>query len=142
MDNNNVLLFLLIGVIIIFLMTRPKCSERFCKVAPRFDHYYHTHLAHNPSFGNTESRSVGHTDNPIYAETEDSNSCNTGTRYSNHYAKQGVEPVTDTVTGGKGCKSCGGDYISVAPKRDRYYQMDQGYLGDNIMSGYPFYNAI
>ena len=47
----------------------------------------------------------------------------------------------DTFPDGAGCKSCGGDYISVAPKRDRYYQLGQGYLGDHILSGYPYYKA-
>ena len=39
------------------------------------------------------------------------------------------------------CDKCGGDYISVRPKRDRYYQPEQGYLGDTILSGFPFYKA-
>lgn len=38
------------------------------------------------------------------------------------------------------CESnmCGSDAISVAPKRDRYYQPKQGVLGEDILSGYPF----
>jgi len=36
---------------------------------------------------------------------------------------------------------CGGDAISTAPKRDRYYQPKQGYLGEDVLSGYPFLHS-
>lgn len=39
------------------------------------------------------------------------------------------------------CNRCGGDYVSVAPKRDRYYQYFQGYMGTDLLSGYPYYKA-
>ena len=32
-------------------------------------------------------------------------------------------------------------FCSVAPSFDRYYQRQQGYLGDNLLSGYAYYNA-
>jgi len=74
--------------------------------------------------------------NPIYRAN--------GGYVSNYLAKNGVTTNADTIGTpcNPGCKQCGGDYISVAPKRDRYFQPEQGYLGDNIMSGYPFYKAI
>ena len=139
--NNNIILFLIIGVLLIFFVFRRGgcgCQEKFCKVAPRFDHYYHAHTQAQkyPYTTGRDYRGASvderANDNPIYVEN--------GGQYSNHYAKDGVIHNTDTV--GNGCKACGGDYISVAPKRDRYYQLGQGYLGDNILSGYPYYDAM
>jgi len=31
------------------------------------------------------------------------------------------------------------DYYSAAPKRDRYYQPLQGYMGETILSGFPYF---
>lgn len=39
------------------------------------------------------------------------------------------------------CYDCGGDYSSVSGKRDRYFQINQGNMGDGITYGYPFYKA-
>lgn len=71
--------------------------------------------------------------NPLYKEN--------GGPYSTFLAKNGVIENADTVGSpfNNGCRRCGGDYISVAPKRDMYYQMEQGYLGSNLLSGYNYY---
>ena len=174
MKNLNVILAVVVGGILLYIMlsfAQKGCNEKFCSVAPKFDHYYHVHSRDDsysakcscgcplnkcscpygckcgcykyagpggmPS-GDSPIRYPLKTDdraddNPIYKRS--------GGPYSNYYSEDGVEPNLDTQPP-KGCRTCGGDYISVAPKRDRYYQMYQGYLGDNIMSGYPYYSAM
>lgn len=71
--------------------------------------------------------------NPLYKEN--------GGPYSTNLAKNGVIENADTVGSpfSNGCRRCGGDYVSVAPKRDYYYQQESGYLGSNLLSGYPYY---
>jgi hypothetical protein len=32
-----------------------------------------------------------------------------------------------------------GDYLSVSPNRNMYYQRNMGYMGENILSGYPYF---
>lgn len=106
-----------------------KTSENSCPVAPR----YAESTSPNCNFARDyKGCLVGDNNNPLYIEN--------GGKYSNYLASDGVTRTGDTIPP-DGCKTCGGDYISVAPKRDRYYQLGQGYLGDNILSGYPYYKA-
>lgn len=70
--------------------------------------------------------------------------CDMCPKSSQESTKCGTVANSDTVGSpfDEGCRSCGTDYISAAPKRDRYFQPAMGYMGDNIMSGYPYYKAI
>jgi hypothetical protein len=69
-------------------------------------------------------------------------------RYNSQFppniSKIGVRDNADTVGSptDAGCRACGGEAISTSPKRDFYFQPEMGRLGDNIMSGFPFYKAI
>lgn len=70
--------------------------------------------------------------------------CDMCPKSSQQSTKCGTVANSDTIGSpfDEGCRSCGTDYISAAPKRDRYFQPAMGYMGDNIMSGYPYYKAI
>ncbi len=123
MDNNYTCLLILLFVGLILFCMMSKQNEKFCSVAPKFDDYYRVHQGkysqgERPSQGYVEDPTKDH---PLYNTVGPENQL----QYSTHH----------------GCRSCGGDFCSVAPKRDRYYQINQGYLGDNILSGYPYYKA-
>jgi len=142
--NNNILLLIFASFFILLILIKRNNSEKFCKVAPRFDRYYQDQIDQNV---------VGRNFKGDYQCSPD---CNCAECYgskkenfslkgnSSYYAKDGVAPNSDTIgsPNSPGCKTCGGDYISAAPKRDRYYQMNQGYLGDDLLSGYPYYSAM
>lgn len=77
---------------------------------------------------------------PPYTDLGD---CDPFYKNAGKLAKEGAIQNSDTIgsINDPGCRVCGGDYISVAPKRDFYFQPEMGRLGEGINSGYPFYKA-
>ncbi len=172
MKNTNILL-LMIGIFIIVMVCMINKKEKFCSVAPKFDHYYRVHQGLYVDDRANDHPLYKDSDQYYYTDKKDNGTKDDGTKdgnaqeYNNKkdddekehayeapkYASD-APGYSDITYAGKyngdtcgrysnhhGCTSCGGDYCSVSNKRDRYYQLFQGYLGDHILSGYPYYKA-
>jgi len=133
------LCFLIFLVVIIFCNTKERFIELqrgrmsycdSCVVQPRFNHYYDLQADKN-----LQPLVIGE-DNSGSFYTTDCVGCIPRSKLGVVYSKD-----TDAGANKMICRDCGGDYPSATQKRDRYYQPEQGFLGDNILAGYPFYKA-
>ena len=145
METEYIILILLVSIFLYILSSCNK-KEKFMwnSIVPRYDISYeqlNTPLLFNKNNSKCETEALNKV--PSNELTNNTNMFPNDIGNPEYYqSNNGLSfSCNNESPDGLAFNDAGGDYVSVAPKRDIYYQPLMGRISDDTLSGYPYYKA-
>ncbi len=142
-------IFIVLGLFIIFyfiVIYNNKKENFYCGMARASHDNAFFKLNESPLLFNTSHKTSCNCTNPsgekyIYFINRDPSRNSQKCKESNSKEDNEIYAVCNEGTLDAGVLTNQGDYLSAAPKRDPYFQPLMGVLGEDTLSGYPYYKA-